>query len=172
VLERPPFGVLAECEKCTNPYLATGAGGLIQSMLYGFGGLHITDKGLVHKPTKLPAAWKNLTLTGIGATHETLVVRGEPKMNRPQLLLFPLSLFTLAALTGYQITGTRGHALPAGAKILFIGDSITEEIAPPQSPLPATAAEGSSESLNLIPYGAAKLRITSFPTINPDVSLR
>jgi trehalose/maltose hydrolase-like predicted phosphorylase len=79
VLERPPFGALAECKECKNPYLATGAGGLIQSMLYGFGGLHITDKGLVHKPTNLPAAWKSLTLTGVGPHRKIYTIIRESK---------------------------------------------------------------------------------------------
>ena len=40
--EVPPFGVLAETAGGTNPYFATGAGGMLQSVLFGFGGLEIT----------------------------------------------------------------------------------------------------------------------------------
>lgn len=64
--ERPPFGVLSESADSANPYFATGAGGLLQTMLYGFGGLDITEHGLVQRPSKLPSGWKSLRLTGIG----------------------------------------------------------------------------------------------------------
>jgi len=63
---RPPFGTLAESAEGQNPYMATSAGGLLQTMLYGFGGLEITDRGLVQRKMKLPRGWKSLTLTGIG----------------------------------------------------------------------------------------------------------
>ncbi|MEO1450319.1 MAG: glycoside hydrolase family 65 protein, partial [Bacteroidota bacterium] len=69
--EVPPFGVLAECKGCSNPYFATGAGGLLQAVLNGFGGLEITDEGLVQLKTKLPKAWKKLTLTGVGMEEKT-----------------------------------------------------------------------------------------------------
>ena len=39
--ERPPFGVLAETPTSQNPYFMTGAGGLLQAVLFGFGGLTI-----------------------------------------------------------------------------------------------------------------------------------
>lgn len=74
--ERPPFGLLAENASSENPYFATGAGGLLQTMLYGFGGLDITDEGLVHEPGSLPSGWKSLTLTGIGPDERTLMVEG------------------------------------------------------------------------------------------------
>jgi trehalose/maltose hydrolase-like predicted phosphorylase len=62
----PPFGVLAETAGGTNPYFATGAGGTLQSILFGFGGLHITDEGVVQKEGLLPEAWTGLKLTGVG----------------------------------------------------------------------------------------------------------
>ena len=37
----PPFGVLAEAAGDTNPYFAAGAGGMLQSVLFGFGGFNI-----------------------------------------------------------------------------------------------------------------------------------
>jgi len=64
--KRPPFGVLTESETSQNPYFATGAGGVLQSLIYGFGGMDITDEGFAQRPTKLPAAWKSITLKGIG----------------------------------------------------------------------------------------------------------
>ncbi|HVK96210.1 MAG TPA: hypothetical protein VM368_00260, partial [Flavisolibacter sp.] len=42
----PPFRVIAETKGGTNPYFATGAGGVLQSVLMGFGGLEITDQGI------------------------------------------------------------------------------------------------------------------------------
>ena len=71
----PPFGVLAETAGGTNPYFATGAGGYLQSMLFGFGGLDITPNGIVQLRTTLPKQWKSLTLTGIGKDKKTFVVQ-------------------------------------------------------------------------------------------------
>jgi len=48
---RPPFGVFAETATSDNPYFMTGAGGMLQAMLFGFGGLEITDEGIVDKYT-------------------------------------------------------------------------------------------------------------------------
>ena len=62
----PPFRVIAETKGGTNPYFATGAGGILQSLLMGFGGLEITPKGIVQVKSKLPANWKGLTITGVG----------------------------------------------------------------------------------------------------------
>ncbi|MBD2703109.1 glycoside hydrolase family 65 protein [Spirosoma sp. BT702] len=64
--EVPPFGVLAECAGGTNPYFATGAGGMLQAVLAGFGGLDITDAGLVRRNVTLPESWKALRIKGIG----------------------------------------------------------------------------------------------------------
>ncbi|MEO7800639.1 MAG: glycoside hydrolase family 65 protein, partial [Ginsengibacter sp.] len=50
----PPFRVIAETKGGTNPYFATGAGGILQSVLMGFGGLEITDKGITQIKTALP----------------------------------------------------------------------------------------------------------------------
>ena len=70
----PPFRVLAETRGGTNPYFGTGAGGVVQSVLMGFGGLNITDKGIVQVSSSLPANWKSLTLTGIGIEKRTYTV--------------------------------------------------------------------------------------------------
>jgi trehalose/maltose hydrolase-like predicted phosphorylase len=70
----PPFRVIAETKGGTNPYFATGAGGLIQSMLMGFGGLDITPEGIVQKKSGLPENWKKLTITGVGTTGKTFIV--------------------------------------------------------------------------------------------------
>jgi trehalose/maltose hydrolase-like predicted phosphorylase len=71
----PPFGVMAETAGGTNPYFATGAGGYLQSVLFGFGGLDITADGIVQLKTSLPKQWKSLTLTGIGKDKKTYEVK-------------------------------------------------------------------------------------------------
>ena len=73
--EVPPFGVLAETAGGTNPYFATGAGGMLQAVLAGFGGLDITDEGVVQLKTKLPEGWKKLTITGVGVDEKTFEVK-------------------------------------------------------------------------------------------------
>ena len=71
---RPPFGVIAETATGTNPYFSTGAGGMIQAVLNGFGGLEITPQGIEQLKTKLPSKWKSLTLKGIGVDKKTFSV--------------------------------------------------------------------------------------------------
>lgn len=73
----PPFNVIAETAGGTNPYFATGAGGMLQALLNGFGGLDITNGGITQLKTKLPASWKSLTLMGIGAQHQTYKVENK-----------------------------------------------------------------------------------------------
>jgi protein-glucosylgalactosylhydroxylysine glucosidase len=62
----PPFRVIAETKGGTNPYFATGAGGILQAVMMGFGGLDITPSGIVQIPSKLPSVWKKLTITNVG----------------------------------------------------------------------------------------------------------
>ncbi|WP_394767324.1 glycosyl hydrolase family 95 catalytic domain-containing protein [Ferruginibacter sp.] len=69
----PPFRVIAETKGGINPYFATGAGGILQSVLMGFGGLEITSKGIIQIKTALPPNWKSLTLTGIGVDKKTFI---------------------------------------------------------------------------------------------------
>ncbi|MGK2861580.1 MAG: glycoside hydrolase family 65 protein [Chitinophagaceae bacterium] len=71
----PPFRVIAETKGGTNPYFATGAGGVLQSVLMGFGGLEITSKGITQIKSVLPPGWKSLTLTGIGPDKKTYTVK-------------------------------------------------------------------------------------------------
>jgi hypothetical protein len=47
---------------------------MLQAVIYGFGGLSITDKGLIQLKTKLPKQWKKLTITGVGKEKKTFVV--------------------------------------------------------------------------------------------------
>ncbi len=72
---RPPFGVMAECASCQNPYFATGAGGMLQAMLMGFGGLDITDDGIKQVASSLPKNWKSLTIKNYGVDKKTVVKR-------------------------------------------------------------------------------------------------
>ncbi len=64
--ELPPFKVLAETAGGTNPYFATGAGGMLQAVLFGIGGLDITRDGIIKLDTKLPKQWKSLRIKGVG----------------------------------------------------------------------------------------------------------
>ena len=67
----PPFNVLAETRGGTNPYFSTGAGGILQSVLNGFGGLEITPAGIIQVKSTMPKQWKSLTLKGIGVERKT-----------------------------------------------------------------------------------------------------
>ena len=71
----PPFNVIAETKGGTNPYFATGAGGILQAVLNGFGGLEITSGGIIQLKSKLPKEWKSLTLKGIGPNKKTYTVK-------------------------------------------------------------------------------------------------
>ena len=71
----PPFRVIAETKGGTNPYFATGAGGIIQSLLMGFGGLDITPEGIKQVKSKLPTQWKSLIITGVGVDKKTYILK-------------------------------------------------------------------------------------------------
>lgn len=71
----PPFRVLAETKGGTNPYFSTGAGGILQSVLMGFGGLDITSKGLIQVKSVLPPQWRSLTIRGVGPDKKTFSVK-------------------------------------------------------------------------------------------------
>jgi len=71
----PPFRVIAETKGGTNPYFATGAGGVLQAMLMGFGGLDITPSGITQIKSVLPKQWKSLVVKGIGSEKKTFVVK-------------------------------------------------------------------------------------------------
>ncbi|MDO6432046.1 glycoside hydrolase family 65 protein [Flavitalea sp. BT771] len=72
---RPPFGVMAETATGNNPYFATGAGGILQALLNGFGGLEITPAGITQLKTGLPARWHSLRLTGIGPGKKDYMIK-------------------------------------------------------------------------------------------------
>lgn len=62
-----PFGVLAETADGSNPYFATGAGGTLQTVIFGFGGVDLADAGVVQHPAVLPAGWKGVRVVRDGA---------------------------------------------------------------------------------------------------------
>jgi trehalose/maltose hydrolase-like predicted phosphorylase len=71
----PPFRVIAETKGGTNPYFATGAGGVVQALLMGFGGLDITPTGITQIKSALPPNWKSITITGVGMDKKTFTVK-------------------------------------------------------------------------------------------------
>jgi protein-glucosylgalactosylhydroxylysine glucosidase len=73
--EVPPFGVIAETAGGTNPYFATGAGGMLQALINGLGGLDITEDGIVALKTSLPKKWKSLTIKGVGIENKSYTIR-------------------------------------------------------------------------------------------------
>ena len=73
--KRPPFGVLSETKFSNNPYFSTAAGGMLQAVLFGFGGLRITEEGVIQNNPVLPKAWKSITIKGIGMRRETFYVK-------------------------------------------------------------------------------------------------
>ncbi len=70
----PPFGVLAETAGGSNPYFVTGAGGSLQALLFGFGGLDIGARGIVQRKAILPVGWTSLELRGVGPQRATFTV--------------------------------------------------------------------------------------------------
>jgi trehalose/maltose hydrolase-like predicted phosphorylase len=68
--QRAPFGVLAECRTCNNPYFLTAAGGALQAVIFGFGGIEITNEGIVQVKSCLPKSWKSLTIKGAGVENK------------------------------------------------------------------------------------------------------
>lgn len=72
--QRPPFGVISETASSDNPFFTTGAGGLLQAVIFGFGGLEITPRGIVQKKTVLPSSWTRLEIKGAGPDRKTYVV--------------------------------------------------------------------------------------------------
>lgn len=71
---RPPFGVLSENANNSRVSFATGLGGILQSVIFGFGGIDITEDGIIQLPTSLPSHWKSLTITGVGVEKKTFRV--------------------------------------------------------------------------------------------------
>jgi trehalose/maltose hydrolase-like predicted phosphorylase len=64
--QQPPFGALSEVATSNFSYFATGAGGMLQTVLFGFAGLDFSDEGIVQRNPILPKEWKSLTVKGVG----------------------------------------------------------------------------------------------------------
>ena len=60
--QQESFGALSETATANHSYFATGAGGMLQTVLFGFGGLVISDKGIVQQHPIPPKQWKSLTM--------------------------------------------------------------------------------------------------------------
>lgn len=73
--KRPPFGALSETATADLPYFATGAGGMLQTVLFGFAGLHLTEEGIIQKAPILPKQWNSLTIKGVGPEKENYTVK-------------------------------------------------------------------------------------------------
>ena len=71
----PPFRVIAETKGGTNPYFATGAGGILQGIIMGFVGIDITPTGLQQVKSALPKNWKSITITGAGPMRKTFTAK-------------------------------------------------------------------------------------------------
>jgi len=71
---RPPFGVFSESANSNNPYFATGAGAMLQAVIYGFGGVEQTDNGLKYNKGLLPKKWKSLKIIGLGVDNKTITI--------------------------------------------------------------------------------------------------
>ena len=69
--QQAPFGALSEVATSNFSYFATGAGGMLQTVLFGFAGLDFSDEGIVQKNPILPKEWKSLTVKGIGPEKKT-----------------------------------------------------------------------------------------------------
>lgn len=72
---RPPFGVFSESANSNNPYFATGAGAMLQAVIYGFGGVEQTDEGLKYNKGLLPKQWKSLKIIGLGVENKSIEIR-------------------------------------------------------------------------------------------------
>jgi len=60
---RKPFYFISEMPGNTNNLtFCTGYGGMLQSVIYGFGGFKITDKGIIQEEVRLPKKWTKLTI--------------------------------------------------------------------------------------------------------------
>jgi trehalose/maltose hydrolase-like predicted phosphorylase len=72
---RPPFGVFSESANSNNPYFATGAGAMLQAVIYGFGGVEQTDSGLKYNDGILPKKWKSLKIIGLGTDNKSIIIK-------------------------------------------------------------------------------------------------
>lgn len=84
---RGPFLLFSEKRSMDRCVFTTGAGGVLQSVLYGFGGLDYSrPEGVLPGKPALPSSWKRLTITGIwkGGKRYTLTVTPEGRTLTPE----------------------------------------------------------------------------------------
>lgn len=77
--QKPPFNVFTEQPDNDLAFFVTGSGGMMQAIMFGFGGLEITDQGIVQIKSALPSNWKSMTLKGVGKDKKTYKVRQKTK---------------------------------------------------------------------------------------------
>jgi trehalose/maltose hydrolase-like predicted phosphorylase len=91
-LIKPPFNVRTETATNNTGYFITASGGFLQTLVYGFGGLRIEEKGLIeaYAPV-LPPEWKAMTLKNIefrGRRYDIVIDRdasGKVRLTRKAL---------------------------------------------------------------------------------------
>lgn len=71
---RPPFSVFSESANSNNPYFVTGAGTMLQAVIYGFGGVEQSDSGFKYNKGLLPEQWKSLKIIGLGHNEVSIKV--------------------------------------------------------------------------------------------------
>jgi len=80
---RGPFLLFSEKRSLDRCVFTTGAGGVLQSVLYGFGDLRWEDfdnpAQIAKRPVTLPPSWKKLTLTGIRRAGKTYTLTVTPQ---------------------------------------------------------------------------------------------
>lgn len=64
--QKPPFFLINESPTSTNRIFCTGYGGILQALIFGFGGMQLNDEGLNQTKGCLPEKWKSLTIKRLG----------------------------------------------------------------------------------------------------------
>ena len=87
---RGPFSLFSEKRSLDRAVFTTGAGGVLESVLYGFGGLDFAQKsGMIDAPPALPASWKKLTITGIARNNKRYTLTVTPQKRTLTLMPSP-----------------------------------------------------------------------------------
>jgi len=73
--QQKPFGALSETATANHSYFATGAGGMLQTVLFGFAGLDFSEEGIIQKNPILPKQWESLTITRVGLDKKTYKIK-------------------------------------------------------------------------------------------------
>jgi len=69
---KKPFYFISESPNNTNMTFCTGYGGMLQTILFGFGGLNISPQGLVQEKSVLPKQWKSLKIKTENKIYEVM----------------------------------------------------------------------------------------------------